>query len=145
MSAAAVLRRLHDAGVEVRFEAAPDQIRLSGPLTGELVELARTVKPDLLALIRPRVQVHPCACCGRFFLSEPAAVCFWCRTPKHGDKRDKSPPTLPEDTTSVPSVPAFRGAREIRACPSCGGGLDPTDPEGEVCYTCRRVAGREER
>lgn len=91
MSAARVLRQLHDSGVEVAFEA-PDRIRLRGPLTPELIQLARAAKPDLLALVRPRAQPHACARCGRFFFAEPSTVCFWCRTVKRIDRSDKSTP-----------------------------------------------------
>lgn len=138
MSGTAILRRLHDAGVQVQY-VEPNNIKLSGPLTHDLVELARGSKSDLLALVRPRVQVQPCACCGRFFFAEPATMCFWCRPGKHGDKRDKSPACEHGGGTSVPSVPTFPGAAEKRTCPSCGGGLDPTDPAGEPCFTCRGV------
>ena len=90
MSAAAVLRRLHDAGVEVVYEE-PDNIRLRGPLTADLVELARDAKPELLALVRPSVQAVPCSCCGRFFFHEPVRVCFWCRTRTSIDTIDTNP------------------------------------------------------
>ena len=100
MSAAAVLHRLHDAGVEVVYDA-PDGIRLRGPLTDELVAAARAVKPELLELARPRPAVHACTCCGRFYFAEPAVVCFWCRPRKHPDKTDRSPPEATQHQTAA--------------------------------------------
>jgi hypothetical protein len=140
VNGAAVLRQLHDAGVEVVFEA-PDQIRLRGPLTPELVELARDAKPELLALAQYRVMVVPCSCCGRFFFAEPATVCFWCRSPIRGDKRYESTCDRAEGDTSVPSVPAFPEPQEKRACPGCGGDLAAADPEDGPCWSCRQVTG----
>jgi len=82
VTAVTALRRLHDAGIEVLYEA-PDRIRLRGRITDDLVALARAAKPELLASVRPRVRVYACSCCGRFAFVEPAAVCFWCRRGKH--------------------------------------------------------------
>jgi hypothetical protein len=140
VSAAAVLRRLHDAGVEVLFEQ-PDNIRLRGPLTAELVELARAAKPDLLALTRPTVQAVPCSCCGRFFYVEPATVCFWCRPRTDPRNSRKSPPESAEADTSATSAPAYLGPAEKRACPNCGGGLAHNDTGDGPCWSCRRVSG----
>jgi hypothetical protein len=140
VSATAVLRRLHDAGVDVQFQA-PDQIVLRGPVTDELIEAARAAKPELLTLVRPRPAAVACACCGRFYFAEPAALCFWCRPRKYGDNRDRSAPQDGGGTTSVPSVPAFPEPPEKRACPSCGGGLGATDPDGGACWSCRRIHG----
>lgn len=140
MSAATVLRRLHDAGVEVVYEE-PDNIRLRGPLTADLVELARDAKADLLMLVRPAVQAAPCSCCGRFFFHEPARMCFWCSSVTSIDRIDRNPPETGEGGSSVNSVNAYPRLREKRACPGCGGGLQPTDPDGAECFTCRHVTG----
>jgi hypothetical protein len=140
VSGPAILRRLHDAGVDVAY-LEPDQIVLRGPVTTDLVELAREAKDDLLALVRPAVHAAACTCCGRFFYSEPAPLCFWCRSVVHGDRRYKSTADQPEDGTSVPFVPAFPESEEKRACPGCGGGLAAADPDGGPCWSCRRFAG----
>lgn len=140
MSAAAVLRSLHAAGVEVLFEQ-PDQIRLRGPLTPEVVELARRAKADLLALVRPHTDPHPCACCGKFFFPEPATLCFWCRTPAGINKIRNNPARSAEPGISVDSVDACSAPRAKRACRSCGGGLGNDDPAGGPCWTCRQLRG----
>jgi hypothetical protein len=140
VTAAAVLRRLHDEGVEVLFDP-PDNIRLRGPLTFDLVELAREAKPDLLALVRPTVQATSCSCCGRFYFAEPSRVCFWCQTRTSIDKSDKSPAEGVESGTSVNSVNVYPEPRTKRECPGCGGGMQPTDPDGAECFSCRHVAG----
>lgn len=142
MTAAAVLHRLHDAGVEVVFEA-PDQIRLRGPLTDELIRLARAAKPELLALVRPRVQVHACTGCGRFHFAEPAPVCFWCRPRKYPDNNDRNATADTTPAGSVSSVRVFPEPQEKRTCPSCGGGMHQTDEPGSECFSCRRVPDRE--
>jgi hypothetical protein len=105
MSGAAVLRRLHDAGVRVRW-IEPDRIGLSGPVTPDLVELARAAKAELLALVRPKAEPRPCACCGRFYFAEPTTMCFWCRSRRHGAKRDESGACEADVETFGPSVPA---------------------------------------
>jgi hypothetical protein len=140
VSAAAVLRRLQDAGVEVAFQA-PDNIRLHGPLTPELVELARAAKPELLALARPTVQPAPCACCGRFFFAEPATVCFWCRPRKHIDEIDETRADTGDVAGSVNSVNVCAAPCAKRECPSCGGGKGRDDDGGGLCWSCRHVAG----
>lgn len=138
MSAVAVLGRLHGAGVEVVYEA-PGNIRLRGPLTPELVNLARAAKPELLALVRPGAQPTACACCGRFFLAEPTTVCFWCRSPNHPRNSRRSAEQGDEAGTSATFETATPGPGFSRACASCGGGLQPEDPDGATCWTCRSV------
>jgi hypothetical protein len=139
VSAAAVLRRLHDAGVEVAYEA-PDNIRLRGPLTADLVELAREAKADLLTMVRPKVEPTSCTCCGRFFFPEPARMCFWCRSRTSIDTIDTNPTEAAPGGSSVNSVNVCSEPRPKRECPGCGGGMQPADPDGE-CFTCRHVAG----
>jgi len=128
VTAAAALRKLQEAGVEVFYEA-PDRIRLRGPISDDLVALARAAKPELIASVRPRVQAYACSCCGRFSFVEPAAVCFWCRRGKL-DIRGRTPPGQ--------RVQSNHGRQLVdRRCPSCGGGMHSSDPDGAVCFTCR--------
>ena len=137
MSAAAVLHRLHAAGVEVLYQE-PDSIRLRGPVTDDLVELARSAKPELLAAVRPRIQVYACSCCGRFAFVEPAVVCFWCRAKKAPDTTDRTSGPSADRRGSVGSVRENSRARpETRVCPSCGGGMHSGDLERGVCFTCQ--------
>lgn len=123
-----LLDRLMSTGNTVKVEA-PDTLLVGGPLTDELRAAIRQHKPMILAILAEsrRTRAFPCSCCGRFYFREPSVTCHWCRagTPeKPADAREATrytPPTI------------------NRPCPSCGGGLQPNDPDGAECWSCKRL------
>ena len=89
MTAGDVLAAARALGATV--QAVEDRLRIQAPpgaLTPELRSALAEQKPALLNLLRPAPRLRPlhllCAGCQRFFMHEPATLCYWCRSKRDG-------------------------------------------------------------
>ncbi len=88
MTAGDLLAALTALGATV--QAVEDRLRIQAPpgaLTPELRSALAEQKPALLDLLRPVPRLRPlhllCAGCQRYFMHEPAMLCYWCRSKRH--------------------------------------------------------------
>ena len=83
--------------LDVTVYAVDDRLRVDAPqdaITPELHSALVAQKPALLSLLREPPPVRSlhllCAGCKSYFMHEPAALCYWCRS-----KRDRRAPGEP--------------------------------------------------
>ena len=127
MTAAELLGELRRRGIEVIVRDGRLLLRdRSGALGPELRNRVARNHAGLLEILSARS--HPCTVCGRFRFPAPT-VCYWCRR-RGAAAIPKFPAEFPAATPARPKA---------RACPSCGGGLQPADPDGAACWSCRRL------
>lgn len=81
-----LLERCRRAEVQIWDDGEDLVLRYAGELPPGLRQDLRTHKPALLEYLRHvrTAYIHPCACCGSVYFTEPSTLCYSCRRDRDG-------------------------------------------------------------